>query len=146
MTEQDVGVPLLQILSGGTATTEENSWAFEFERSEEGDEFKLDELWEADAKLLGRITYEGFAAAWPEREDEAGFAKKMNEMPKYVVSSTLVEPEWQSTTVLGGDLGAGKRLFPEGTAKKPLTLTESKTVGDGVSILRYEPSRASRRR
>jgi len=172
---------------GGGEDYARGGWAFEFARGEEGDKFKLGELVEADAQLLGRVTYEGFAAAWPEREDEAGFAKKMNEMPKYVVSSTLTEPEWQNTTVLGGDaaaavaklrdevdgvilvagsaslvrtliendlvdelrlmvfpvlLGEGKRLFPEGQAKKPLILTESQTVGDGVSILRYEPKQS----
>src|ERR671936_1444338 len=58
---------------------------------------------EAEAQLLGRVTYEGFAAAWPSRSDEAGFADKMNNMPKYVVSSTLTDPEWTNTTVIGFD-------------------------------------------
>jgi dihydrofolate reductase len=88
---------------GGSEDYSRGGWAFDFDRGEEGDRFKLDELHEAEAQLLGRVTYEGFAAAWPEREDEAGFAKKMNEMPKYVVSSTLEQPEWQNTTVLSGD-------------------------------------------
>jgi dihydrofolate reductase len=56
----------------------------------------------SDALLLGRVTYEGFAAAWPSREGE--FADKFNQMPKYVVSSTLDEPEWENSTVLRGDL------------------------------------------
>ena len=60
------------------------------------------EVFDADALLLGRVTYEGFAAAWPSREGE--FADKFNTMPKYVVSSTLREPEWNNTTVLSGDL------------------------------------------
>jgi dihydrofolate reductase len=169
---------------GGAEDYSRGGWAFDFDRGEEGDKFKLDELWEAEAQLLGRVTYEGFAAAWPEREDEAGFAKKMNEMPKYVASTTLERAEWQNTTVLSGDLakavaelreevdgvvlvagsatlvqtllehdlvdelrlmvfpvllGEGKRLFPAAEAKKPLKLTESKTVGDGVALLRYEP-------
>jgi len=168
---------------GGAEEYGRGGWAFDFDRGAEGDKFKLDELWEAEAQLLGRVTYEGFAAAWPERDDEAGFAKKMNEMPKYVVSSTLERPEWQNTTVLSGDLagavaqlrnetdgivlvagsaslvqalvehdlvdelrlmvfpvllGEGKRLFPAGETKRPLNLTEAKTVGDGVAILRYE--------
>jgi len=168
---------------GGSEDYSRGGWAFDFERGAEGDKFKLDELAEAEAQLLGRVTYEGFAAAWPEREDEAGFAKKMNEMPKFVVSSTIERPEWQNTTVLSGDpaaavaqvrdevdgillvagsatlvgtlvehdlvdelrlmvfpvlLGEGKRLFPSGDAKRPLNLTESKTVGAGVAILRYE--------
>jgi dihydrofolate reductase len=79
-------------------------WSFEFDRGEDGDKFKLDETLEAEALLLGRRTYEGFAAAWPSRSDEAGFADKFNSMPKYVVSSTLKDPEWNNSTVLEGDL------------------------------------------
>ena len=170
---------------GGAEDFKYGGWSFEFSRGEEGDQFKLDEALGADALLLGRKTYEGFAAAWPEREGE--FADKFNAMPKYVVSSTLREPEWSNSTVLDGDLGraveelrrkhdadivvhgsgqlvqellerdlvdelrlmvfpvvlgAGKRLFGETSEKKPLRLTDSKTVGDGVSILVYEPSRS----
>jgi dihydrofolate reductase len=170
---------------GGSEDYRHGGWTFEIARGEEGDKFKLDELWEAEAQLLGRVTYEGFAAAWPKMEDEAGFAKKMNEMPKYVVSSTLERADWQNTTVLSGAvadsvaalrdevdgvvlvagsatlvrsliendlvdelrlmvfpvlLGEGKRLFPEGEAKRPLKLVEAKTVGDGVSLVRYERS------
>jgi dihydrofolate reductase len=88
---------------GGGEAYRHGGWTFETERGDEGNRFKLDELAEAKAQLLGRRTYEGFAAAWPGREDEAGFAKKMNGMPKYVVSSTLGEPEWENTTVLSGD-------------------------------------------
>jgi dihydrofolate reductase len=76
-------------------------WSFEFDRGEEGNQFKLDETLESDALLLGRVTYEGFADAWPAREGE--FADKFNEMPKYVVSSTLENPEWNNSTVLEGD-------------------------------------------
>jgi len=76
-------------------------------RGDEGDKFKLDELVDAEAQLLGRVTYEGFAKAWPSITDEAGFAEKMNAMPKYVVSSTLTNPEWQNTTVLSGDVAEG---------------------------------------
>lgn len=66
-------------------------------------EFKLEELMDAESSLLGRVTYEGFAAAWPEREeDEAGFTKRINEMPKYVVTTTLEEATWQNTTILRG--------------------------------------------
>jgi dihydrofolate reductase len=78
------------------------AWTFEFDRGEDGNQFKLDETLEAEALLLGRVTYEGFAAAWPSRDDE--FADKFNTMPKYVVSSTLVEPEWNNSTVLKGDV------------------------------------------
>lgn len=81
-------------------------WAFEFGRGPEGDKFKLDEVMAAGALLLGRKTYEGFAAAWPERTDSVGFADKFNNMPKYVVSSTLTDPEWNNSHVLGTDLAA----------------------------------------
>src|SRR5438874_92169 len=91
---------------GGAEGFERGGWAFQFERGAEGDKFKLDELMAADALLLGRTTYEGFAAAWPSIEDEAGFADKMNSMPKYVVSTTLESPEWNNSTVIGGDVAA----------------------------------------
>jgi dihydrofolate reductase len=76
-------------------------WTFEFDRGDDGNQFKLDETMEADALLIGRITYESFAGAWPSRDGE--FADKFNTMPKYVVSSTLDNPEWNNTTVLKGD-------------------------------------------
>jgi dihydrofolate reductase len=91
---------------GGGEGFRHDGWTFEIERGEEGGRFKLEELVEAEAQLLGRRTYEGFAAAWPGREDEAGFATKMNSMPKYVVSSTLTDPSWENTTVLSGDFVA----------------------------------------
>lgn len=79
-------------------------WAFRFGRGEEGDRFKFDELMASDAQLLGRVTYEGFAKAWPTMEGTGEFGKKFNEMPKFVVSTTLENPEWNNTTVLEGDL------------------------------------------
>jgi dihydrofolate reductase len=85
---------------GGGEDYKHVGWTFEFDRGDEGNKFKLDELMEAEAQLLGRRTYEGFAAAWPERTDEAGFADKMNSMPKYVVSTTLQNAEWTNTTIL----------------------------------------------
>jgi dihydrofolate reductase len=88
---------------GGGEDFKHGGWTFEIDRGEEGNRFKLDELHEADAQLLGRVTYEGFAAAWPGREDEAGFAEKMNSMPKYVVSSTLETADWENTTILSGE-------------------------------------------
>jgi dihydrofolate reductase len=159
------------------------AWSFDFDRGEEGNKFKLDEALESEALLLGRVTYEGFAAAWPSREGE--FADKFNSMPKYVVSSTLDDPVWNNSTVLKGDvvdevtklkqeqdgdiyvhgsrqlaqaliendlvdelhlmvfpvvLGTGKRLFGETSDKKTLRLTDSKTVGEGIAILTYEPA------
>ena len=171
---------------GGAEGFKHGGWTFEIDRGEEGDKFKLDELFEAEAQLLGRVTYEGFAAAWPTMTDEVGFAEKMNTMPKYVVSSTLREADWENSTILSGDfveeieklkrevdgvvlvagscqlvqgliehdlvdelrlmvfpvvLGSGKRLFGETEAKKPLRLTDAKTVGAGISVLTYEPVR-----
>src|SRR6187549_2226981 len=87
---------------GGSEDFQHGGWSFEIARGEEGDKFKLDEAMSADALLLGRVTYEGFAAAWPSREGE--FADKFNTMPKYVVSTSLEDPEWSNSTVLKGDL------------------------------------------
>ncbi|HEY6836796.1 MAG TPA: dihydrofolate reductase family protein [Gaiellaceae bacterium] len=89
---------------GGAEELDRGGWAFQFERGEEGDRFKLDELLDAEILLLGRRTYEGFAAAWPERTDEVGFAEKMNTMRKVVVSKTLEDASWSNTTVVTGDL------------------------------------------
>lgn len=75
-------------------------WAFRFDRGPEGDRFKLDEVMAAEALLLGRRTYEGFAKAWPSMEGD--FADKFNGMPKYVVSRTLRDPDWTNSTVLDG--------------------------------------------
>jgi dihydrofolate reductase len=89
---------------GGSEGLKGGGWAFRFERGPEGDKFKLDETMQAEALLLGRVTYEGFASAWPGRTDEVGFADKMNGMQKYVVSSTLREATWNNTTIISGDL------------------------------------------
>jgi dihydrofolate reductase len=166
---------------GGAEDFKHSGWSFEIERGDEGDKFKLDETLDAAALLLGRRTYEGFAKAWPSREGE--FADKFNDMPKYVVSSTLKDPEWNNSTVLDGDvedsvaklrdeqdgdiyvhgspqlvqsllehglvdelhlmvfpvvLGTGRRLWGETSDKVPLKLAESKTVGEGVTILVYQ--------
>jgi dihydrofolate reductase len=169
---------------GGGEEFKHAGWTFEIDRGPEGDKFKLDETLNSEALLLGRVTYEGFAAAWPSMEGE--FADRFNAMPKYVVSSTLENPEWNNSTVLKGDvveevsrlrrapggdivvhgspqlvqtllehdlidelrvmvfpvvLGTGKRLFGDTSDKKRLRLTDSRTVGDGIAILIYEPIR-----
>jgi dihydrofolate reductase len=170
---------------GGAEDFKHGGWSFEISRGDEGDKFKLDETMDSAAMLLGRKTFEGFAEAWPSREGE--FADKFNNMPKYVVSSTLKDPEWTNSTVIDGTdlpgavakikdenegdvvvagsaqlaqslleqglvdelrlmvypviLGSGKRIFGETSEKKPLKLTSSKTVGDGIAILIYEPAR-----
>jgi dihydrofolate reductase len=89
---------------GGSENFKYGGWSFEFDRGAEGNKFKLDETMGSEALLLGRVTYEGFAEAWPSRSDEAGFADKFNSMPKYVISSTLENPEWTNSTVLDGDV------------------------------------------
>jgi dihydrofolate reductase len=87
---------------GGSEDLDRGGWAFQFNRGDDGDKFKMDETFEAEAQLLGRVTYEGFAEAWPSREGE--FADRFNTMPKFVVSTTLTDPEWTNSTVINGDL------------------------------------------
>src|SRR5438067_13595029 len=89
---------------GGGEEFEHGGWAFKFDRGPEGDKFKSDELEAADAQLLGRVTYEGFAKAWPTMEGTGSFGVKMNGMPKYVVSSTLADASWENSTIIGADL------------------------------------------
>jgi len=86
---------------GGAEDFEHGGWSMQF-NDPEGMQFKFQETMDAEALLLGRVTYEGFAAAWPNMRDEAGFGDKMNGMPKYVVSSTLTDPEWTNSQVLAG--------------------------------------------
>jgi dihydrofolate reductase len=122
---------------GGSEGFERGGWAFEFDRGTEGDTFKLDEVMASEALLLGRVTYEGFAAAWPSREGE--FADKFNGMPKYVVSSTLDKPEWNNTTVIRGDVakevGALKQrvdgdILVNGSARLVKALAEDDLVDE----------------
>ncbi len=99
-----------------------------FDRGAEGDQLKLAELDAADAQLLGRVTYDGFAAAWPAVEDEAGFAAKMNAMPKYVVSKTLHDPTWNNTTVLSGEPVAEITALKDKVARDILVAGSSQLV------------------
>ena len=95
---------VMQDPGGGEKDTfDRGGWAFQFDRGPDGDKFKFDELQAADAQLLGRVTYDGFAKAWPTMNDNP-FGEKMNAMPKFVVSKTIENPEWNNTTVLSGDL------------------------------------------
>jgi dihydrofolate reductase len=87
---------------GGSENFAQGGWSFKISRGDEGDKFKLDETFASEALLLGRVTYEGFAEAWPSRDGE--FADKFNSMPKYVVSSTLDDPDWNNTKVLKGEI------------------------------------------
>jgi dihydrofolate reductase len=101
---------------------EEPRWTFDFDRGAEGDKFKLDELVAADAMLLGRVTYQGFAQAWPGQSDAEGFADRMNSMPKYVVSQTLTDADatWAHSTVLRGDLVTEVRALRDRTERDVL--------------------------
>jgi dihydrofolate reductase len=87
---------------GGVEGFDRGGWAFQFDRGPEGDTFKLDEALASDALLLGRVTYQAFAAAWPSRTGD--FADKFNGMPKFVVSTTLEEAEWNNSTLIKGDV------------------------------------------
>ena len=122
---------------GGSESFRHGGWSFAFSRGEEGDRFKLEETLSSEALLLGRVTYEGFAAAWPSREGE--FADKFNSIPKYVVSSTLREPEWNNSTVLGGDVaeevtelrrGLDGDIVVHGSAQLVQTLLERDLVDE----------------
>jgi dihydrofolate reductase len=122
---------------GGDDNFVRGGWTFEFDRGDAGNQFKIDETMGSAALLLGRRTYEGFAAAWPERDGE--FADKFNSMPKYVVSSTLTDPSWTNTTVLSGDVVAavGKLkddqtgdIVVHGSARLVQTLVENDLVDE----------------
>jgi dihydrofolate reductase len=126
--------------TGGSEGTPFGGWALKFDRGSEGDRFKLDELQEADAMLLGRRTYEGFAAAWPSRSDEQGFAERMNSLPKYVVSSTLSEPTWNATAIgLDQIEGLEGKLLVAGSQQLVQTLFERQLV-DEVRLVVYPTS------
>jgi dihydrofolate reductase len=109
---------------GGEEGYQHSGWVFAHQ-SDEQMHYKLDEVMEADALLIGRVTYEGFSAAWPERDGP--FADKMNGMPKYVVSSTLTDPEWNNTTVLDGDLAEEVAKLKEGDGG-PILVAGSRTL------------------
>src|SRR5215510_14187024 len=95
---------------GGSESFKHGGWTFKIDTGE-GTAFKLEETMESDAQLLGRVTYEGFAEAWPTRDGE--FADKFNSMPKHVVSSTLEHADWSNSTVLEGDLDESVRRLKE---------------------------------
>ena len=120
---------------------EEPRWSFEFNRGDDGDKFKGDELTAADAQLLGRLTYQGFAKAWPTMTEESWFAEKMNGMPKYVLSTTLTDEDadWNNSTVIRDDVaGEVKRLKEQvagdilvaGSAQLVRTLAEHDLVDE----------------
>jgi len=104
-------------------------WVLAFPEDPGQAKYKLDEVLAAEALLLGRVTHEGFAAAWPSQTDEAGFADKMNSMPKYVVSSTLDDLEWQNSTLVRGWADTIR-----------LKLVDSKVFESGVAVYTYHPA------
>jgi dihydrofolate reductase len=89
---------------GGSEGMKNGGWTFTFDAGEEYGTFKFGELMAADAQLLGRVTYEGFAKAWPTMEGTGEFGVRMNAMPKYVVSSTLADASWENSTIISADL------------------------------------------
>jgi dihydrofolate reductase len=86
---------------GGSEGWDRGGWAFKYDRGAEGDQFKLDEVMASEALLLGRVTYEGFAEAWPSRDGE--FADKFNGMRKYVVSGSMESADWNNSVVVRPD-------------------------------------------
>ncbi|HEY2006357.1 MAG TPA: dihydrofolate reductase family protein [Solirubrobacteraceae bacterium] len=112
---------------GGAEDFEYGGWTFEYDRGDDGNTFKVQELMDAEVQLLGRVTYEGFAKAWPSREGE--FADKINNGRKYVVSSTLENPEWQNTTVIPDDVAAAVAKLKEETSGSILVAGSGTLVG-----------------
>ncbi len=112
---------------GGAEDYEHGGWTFEYDRGDDGNKFKLDELMEAEVQLLGRVTYERFAEAWPSREGE--FADKLNNDPKYVVSTTLKDPKWQNTTVISRNVSAEISKLKDETDGVILVAGSSTLVG-----------------
>ena len=124
---------------GGAESYEYGGWTFEYDRGEDGDKFKMDELMDADVQLFGRRTYEAFAGAWPSRE--GAFADKINNGSKYVVSTTLTDPTWQNTTVIAGDAADGVAKLKDETDGSILVagsgaLVEALLAADLVDELR----------
>ena len=126
---------------GGAEGFERGAWSFQFDRGPEGDKFKFDELAAADALLLGRVTYEGFAAAWPELEAQTGeYGSWMNGYPKHVASTTLEEPlAWNNSTLIKGDVAEeeselkrqeGKDILVFGSAQLVHTLMQHDLIDE----------------
>jgi dihydrofolate reductase len=128
---------------GGAEDFQYGGWAFEISRGDEGDKFKVDETFATEALLLGRVTYDGFADAWPQRDGEV--ADKFNNMPKYVVGAGADPSRWNNVTVLDGNpVDAVKRLRDElegeiaihGSAQLAQTLLDHDLV-DEVRLMVY---------
>ena len=122
---------------GGSENHERGGWAFKFNRGPEGDKFKLDEVMASDALLLGRVTYEGFAEAWPSRSGD--FADKFNDMRKYVVSATMENADWSNSTLIKDDVAGevaklreepGGDILVNGSVQLVQTLIENDLVDE----------------
>ncbi len=122
---------------GGAEGFDRGGWAFQFNRGPEGDQFKMQEMQMAGALLLGRVTYEGFAAAWPSRTGE--FADMMNGIPKYVVSTTLKDAAWNNSHLIKEHVpdeirklkaASGKDLLVAGSGKLIQTLLQNDLVDE----------------
>ena len=111
---------------GGAEDYEYGGWTFEYERGDDGNKFKMDELMDAEVQLLGRVTYEGFAAAWPSREGD--FADKINKGRKVLVSTTLTDPEWENTTVISENVPDELRKLRDETDGSILVAGSGKLV------------------
>jgi dihydrofolate reductase len=117
---------------------EPGHWSFDF-WSDEAAKYKYDELFSSDAQLLGRVTYEGFAKAWPTMEGTGDFGERMNSMPKYVVSTTLKNAAWNNTTILSNNVveeitklkeQAGQPILVAGSGKLVQTLMQHDLVDE----------------
>ncbi|HET6750334.1 MAG TPA: dihydrofolate reductase family protein [Actinomycetes bacterium] len=124
---------------GGGEDFEHGGWTFGFEQGPDGEQFKFEEVMKADALLLGRVTYEGFAQAWPSMTDAGEFGDKMNGMPKYVASTTLDKADWNNSTVISGDVAGevarlkrqpGGDLLVNGSSRLVQTLMEHDLVDE----------------
>jgi dihydrofolate reductase len=126
---------------GDAGEYDRGAWSFLVDRGSEGDQFKDDELAAADALLLGRVTYEGFAANWPQLEEHTGeYGARMNGYPKHVASRTLQEPlEWNNSTLIEGDVAEevsnlkqqdGKDILVFGSGELARTLMEHDLVDE----------------
>lgn len=124
---------------GGEPGHPHSGWVFDFMGPEQL-RYKLDEVLEAESLLIGRVTYESFAEAWPQRserkpgevaegteDDMVVFADKMNGMPKQVVSTTLKDPQWNNTTVIGEDVVAEIKRLKKGN-DGPILVLGSRTL------------------
>jgi dihydrofolate reductase len=109
---------------GGEPTHPHTGWVFDYQDAEQI-EYKLGEVLAAETLLIGRVTYESFAGAWPTYTGE--FADRMNGMAKVVVSSTLADPEWNNTTVLPGDVAEGVTALKAGDGG-PILVNGSATL------------------